>query len=130
MRKLAALALALALAFFLPFIAFAQFDPGSSGLDVTAGEAYGEDAISGANSNIAVFVGYYIIRPVLGLTGLLFLVLTIYAGFLWMTSQGDAARVKKAKDILVTSVTGAVLMASAYVITQAVITAVTTGTTT
>lgn len=117
MRKLAALALAFAL--LLPGIVFAQLTPGGSGLTETGDDAFGP----GKDLSLSTFIGTYVIKPVLGLTGLIFLVLTIYAGFLWMTSQGDASRVKKAKDILVASVTGAVLMAMAYVLTNTVITA-------
>ncbi len=117
MRKLVALAIAIQL--LLPGMALAQFNADSSGLTATGDEVFGTPG----DLNIATFIGTYIIAPVLGLTGLIFLVLTVYAGFLWMTSQGDSGRVKHAKDILIASITGAVLMAMAYVITNTVINA-------
>lgn len=120
MRKLAA-ATALFFTLALPSFASAQLSAEGSGLNATAQEAYGEAALADENSNIGIFVGKYIIRPVIGLTGLMFLILTVYAGVMWMTSAGDTKRVDKAKTILVTSVTGAVIIASAYVIVNTVI---------
>lgn len=126
MRKLAA---ALALGFTLtslPLLALAQLNPESSGLTETGNAAFGEQ--SAAKLNIGIFIGTFIIKPVIGLTGLIFLVLTVYAGIMWMTSAGDTKRVQKAKDILVASVIGAVVIASAYVIVNTVLTALTPGT--
>lgn len=122
MRKLVALAIAIQL--LLPGMALAQFNSDSSGLNATAEPAFGEEAL---NANLASFIGAYIISPILGITGILFLVLTVYAGFLWMTSTGDSSKVKHAKDILVASLTGAVIMALAYVVTNAVVNALTSG---
>ncbi|MEK7183649.1 MAG: hypothetical protein AAB776_03390 [Patescibacteria group bacterium] len=120
MRKLAA-ALALFCSLTLPGFASAQFDAPGSGLNDTAEAAYGPGITDTDHQNIGIFVGKYIIKPVIGLTGLMFLVLTVYAGMMWMTSGGDAKRVEKAKSILVASVTGAVIIASAYVIVNTVI---------
>jgi len=105
----------------LPGFALAQSLPKDTGLQDTASAAYGPDIANDTNSNIGVFVGSYIIQPVIGLTGLIFLVLTVYAGIMWMTSAGDSKRVEKAKSILVASVTGAVIIASAYIIVNTVI---------
>jgi hypothetical protein len=120
MRKLAA-AIALVFTLTLPGFASAQLSTEGSGLDATAGAAYGNTALSDENSNVGLFVGKYIIQPVIGVTGLIFLLLTVYAGMMWMTSGGDSKRVDKAKTILVTAVTGAVIIASAYVIVNTVI---------
>lgn len=120
MRKLAA-ATALFFTLALPGFASAQLSAEGSGLNTTAQSAYGPEVTSSGNSDIGVFVGKYIIRPVIGLTGLMFLILTVYAGVMWMTSAGDTKRVEKAKSILVASVTGAVIIASAYVIVNTVI---------
>ncbi|MBP9828207.1 hypothetical protein KBC55_03565 [Patescibacteria group bacterium] len=125
MKKLAVAAL-FSIGFLLPGISLAQLSPGDNyGLNDTAQAGYGEGVTS--NSNIGTYLGTYIIQPVLGLMGILFLLLTVYAGFLWMTAQGDDSKVKKAKDILVAAVIGAVIMASAYVLTAAVFNALSTG---
>lgn len=58
-----------------------------------------------------------VINAALSLIGLIFLVLMVYAGFMWMTAQGDEAKVDKAKDIIRASIIGLVITVSAYAIT-------------
>ena len=58
-----------------------------------------------------------IIKIVLGLVGTIFFVLTIYAGFLWMTAGGQEEQVTKAKDIIKRSVMGLIIVLAAYSIT-------------
>lgn len=118
MRKLVA-ALALFSALALPSLALAVFNADSSGLNTTGDNAYGEQTPE--QLSVTAFIGEKLLKPVLGLVGLTFLVLTVYAGILWMTSAGDEKRIKQAKDILVTSVLGAIIIASAYVITNTII---------
>lgn len=124
MRKLLTTGL-LSLVLFVPFAAHATLSVDDTGLKTTAGEAQYDITTSGGN--IASFVGEYIIQPILGIVGLIFLVLTVYAGVLWMTSSGNADMVKKAKGILVNSVIGLVIIAAAYAITAAIFNALTAG---
>lgn len=63
-----------------------------------------------------------IIRAVLSVIGVLFLGLTIFAGFLWMTASGNEDKVTKAKSILTSSVIGLVIVAASYGITALVFT--------
>lgn len=58
-----------------------------------------------------------VIKALLALVGTVFLVLTIYAGVLWMTAQGEPDKVEKAKEIIKASVIGLVIVLSAYSIT-------------
>jgi len=62
-----------------------------------------------------------VIRFILGFLGLIFLVLTLYAGFMWMTSAGNEDRVDKAKKILWGAIIGLAVILFAYAITQFVI---------
>ncbi len=62
-----------------------------------------------------------LINVLLGLLGLIFLVLVIYSGFLWMTAGGDEKAVGKAKSILITAVIGLVILLSAYAISSFVL---------
>ncbi len=62
-----------------------------------------------------------LINVFLGVLGIIFLVLIIYAGFLWMTAAGNEGQVEKAKNIMVTSVIGLVILLSAYAISSFVI---------
>ncbi len=97
-----------------------------TGLKTTAGEAFGETWV-GANGSLSTFIGKNIIQPIFGLVGLGFFVLAVYAGVLWMTAQGDPKKVEKAKDILVNATVGLVIIVSAYVLTNAILSAVTSG---
>jgi predicted permease len=57
------------------------------------------------------------INVALTLVGLIFLVLMVYAGYLWMTARGDSEQVGKARNIIITSIVGLVIVMSAYAIT-------------
>lgn len=69
-----------------------------------------------------------LISALLSVLGVIFLVLIIWAGFTWMTAQGDPKKVDKAKDILITSVVGLIILLSAYAISNFVITTLGTAT--
>ncbi len=57
-----------------------------------------------------------VIYSVLGFVGVIFMVLLIYGGFIWMTAGGNEEKVKKANGILMSSVFGLIIVLSAYVI--------------
>ena len=67
-------------------------------------------------TNLGNVVGT-VINAALSLIGLIFLVLMVYAGFMWMTAQGDESKVDKSKDIIRASIIGLVITISAYAIT-------------
>ena len=58
-----------------------------------------------------------IIKTLLSILGIIFLVLMIYAGFLWMTAQGYEEKVDKAKDIIKMAVIGLAVVLLSYSIT-------------
>ncbi len=58
-----------------------------------------------------------IIKAFLGLLGVIFVTLIIYAGYGWMTAQGDEEKVKKAKDTLTQAIIGLIIITAAYAIT-------------
>ncbi len=58
-----------------------------------------------------------IIRIVLGFLGTIFLILTIYSGFRWMTSAGNEDAIKKAKGTITAAIIGLVVVLAAYAIT-------------
>lgn len=66
--------------------------------------------------DISVLVGT-VIQAILGLLGLVFFVLVIYAGFLWMIARGDETKIEKSKEILKSSIAGLFIVVSAYAIT-------------
>lgn len=124
MRKLLGSLLLLG-AFAVPHLSLAvtSFDPNSTGLQTTGQSAYPDSFTSGANSSLPTFIGTYILKPIFGLVGLIFFVLMIYAGVLWMTARGNEKQVEHAKNILIHTVVGTVIIISAYVITNTIISA-------
>lgn len=59
-----------------------------------------------------------VIRIALSFMGVIFLVLMVYAGILWMTARGEEEPVKKAQKIIMTSIIGLIIVISAYSITN------------
>ncbi|MDA3839984.1 MAG: hypothetical protein PF572_02750 [Patescibacteria group bacterium] len=55
-----------------------------------------------------------LIGIVLSFVGIIFLCLTIYGGFLWMTSGGNEVKILKAKETLRNSIIGLIIILSAY----------------
>ena len=92
---------------------------------VTAGDTSGNlEAVQGfsglGDQDLDETLGL-LINVLLGLLGIIFLVLTIYAGFLWMTAGGDEKKVAKARGIIITAVIGLVILLSAYAISSFVL---------
>src|SRR3989339_712296 len=115
--------LCLLLFIFLPDSALAQSATStiSQGLQNTAGTTYD------TNSTATVFIGN-LIRTLIGATGILFLVITIYAGILYMTAAGDDTKIKKAKGMLTSSVIGIIIVVGAYAMTSYIVSALSTAT--
>ncbi len=66
-----------------------------------------------------------IINAFFALLGLVAVVLFLYAGFLWMTAQGNEEKIVEAKRIMVNTTIGLVIMLSAYAITWFIYRAIT-----
>ena len=67
------------------------------------------------DASLAGIVGI-VIQAFLGLLGVIFLSYLLYAGYNWMTAQGDEEKVTKAKDTLTRAVIGLIITISAYAI--------------
>lgn len=81
-----------------------------------AGKLLGQVANpTGLQSDLSATVSM-IIKTALYLVSSIFLILTIYAGYLWMTAAGSEEHIKKAKGIIMTSIIGLVITLSAYAI--------------
>lgn len=63
--------------------------------------------------NLSETVGK-IIRIILGLLGIIFLALTVYAGALWMTAAGNEEKVTTAMGILKMAVIGLIIILASY----------------
>jgi len=67
------------------------------------------------NESLVVIIAR-IIQIFLGLIGIVALGIILYAGFLWMTSGGNAEKVEKAKKIIVNAVIGLVIILASWAI--------------
>ena len=66
-----------------------------------------------------------VINSILGIVGSIALLFFVYGGLIWMTSSGNAEKVKKGRDTLVWAAVGLVVIFSAYGLTRYVLTVVT-----
>lgn len=57
-----------------------------------------------------------IIVTVLGLLGVVFFLLLMYAGFLYLTAAGEEDKVKKAKNTIVSAIIGMIIILASYAI--------------
>lgn len=67
------------------------------------------------NTSLATILGT-MVQALLGLVGILFLILTIWGGYQWMTAGGNEERVEKAKKTITQAVTGLVVVLGAWFI--------------
>ena len=103
-------------AFFLPLIAKAQ-DLGGTLLQQAGVKNAGYKDVQ-----IETIIGG-VINAFLGILGVIFLVLIVYAGYIWMIARGDESKTEKAKNTIVNSVIGIVIVVAAYAITSFMVTA-------
>lgn len=62
-----------------------------------------------------------VIRIALGLVGIVMLVLVLYGGWMYMTAQGVAEKIDKAKKIIISAIIGLVIALSAFAIASFII---------
>jgi len=65
-----------------------------------------------------------VVKAALSLIGIIFTVLMVYAGYLWMTARGDESKVEKAGKIISSSIIGLIIAVASYAITDFVVRAV------
>ncbi len=104
---------------FLTIPVFAE-GPIDTGLGQSAQKGFGVDdegAIPFADQGVSGIIGT-LIGVVLSFVGVLFLVLMVYGGILWMTARGNEQQVEKAKDLIIASIIGLIIVMGAYAITS------------
>lgn len=84
-------------------------------LESAGARSWGETSESAAG-NLAVIIRYAV-SAFLGLLGIIFLVLILYAGFNWMTAGGSEEKVTTAKQTLIRATIGLIIIVAAYGIT-------------
>ena len=90
----------------------------SASMDNVAGQVYGSNKDIKINNIITT-----VINTILGLLGVIFLILTLYAGFTWMTAMGNDEQVGKSKKILTAAIIGMVIVVTSYAISNFVLNA-------
>ncbi len=71
-------------------------------------------------ATVAKIVGQ-IVGVILSFVGAIFLVLTVWGGFLWMTSGGNEEQTGKAKKIIMSATVGLFLVLAAYAVSYFVV---------
>ncbi len=91
---------------------------GSFGLNETANVAFNNTPLSQSReADIAIIVGR-IINTALSFLGIVFLILVIYGGFMWMTAGGSEEKVSKAIEVFSNSAYGLMIVIAAYLVTR------------
>jgi amino acid transporter len=102
-----------------PLLAHAE-DKALQALQKIGSEQGPYKTITTGDNDLAGIVGIGI-QAFLGLLGVIFLVLMLYAGYNWMIARGEEEKVTKAKDTLMRAIIGLLIVVGAYAISYFVI---------
>jgi len=105
----------LALFFIFSFPAFSLAEEIPGGTEA-ASKGLGEAKAGLPEFDITAKIGS-IISTILGFVGILFLILMIAGGLMWMTAGGSEDKLGKAKKLITGAVVGMLIVFSAYAIT-------------
>ncbi len=103
---------------FLPLITHAQ------GINDAVGTLNATKLNVGTQS-LPELIGRFI-NVFLGLLGIIFVVIIVYAGFLYLTDQGEGKKVEQAKKLITNSIIGLVIIVAAYAIANFVVSSLAT----
>ena len=98
----------------LPQLVLAEGNPALGKLEAVGSSDKGPYTAVGWNS-VSRIIGAGV-GAALSLIGVIFLILMIYAGYNWMTAQGEEEKVEKAKDTLTRAIIGLIIVVGAYAI--------------
>jgi hypothetical protein len=99
----------------LPAVTFAQISRGQEQLGEVATAS---EFVQGPS--LPVMIGN-LINILLSIVGVYFVVIIVYAGWLYLSDSGDSAKVKKAKTLMGQAVIGIAIILAAYSISNFVI---------
>ncbi len=101
--------------FFLSFSVNAQLDLDKVNPDQPAMEL---GLLSGFELDMEVQdIMAIVFNAFLGLLGMIFIAMIVYAGYNWMTAGGDEAKVTKSRETIQKAMIGLAIIVSAYIIT-------------
>lgn len=75
-----------------------------------------------ANTDIAAVIGN-VVLTLLTLLGVVFIVLIVYAGFRWMLAKGEDQKITEARNLIIHSIIGLLIVLAAYAISYFIISA-------
>ncbi|MBI4090882.1 MAG: hypothetical protein HY422_02560 [Candidatus Komeilibacteria bacterium] len=111
-KKTLLAAVPLLLVLLMPAISFAQSPDDRFGLN----EAVQGTGVIEGKDPIPLVVARAV-QGVLSIVGVIFLILVIWGGAMWMTSGGNEKNISRAKQILTTATIGLVIIMTGYAIT-------------
>ncbi|MEK7202957.1 MAG: hypothetical protein AAB653_01450 [Patescibacteria group bacterium] len=88
-----------------------------TGLDITAKQGYGGPNESSTILKTVPEIIGTIVGAGLAFLGIVFLILMIYGGWIWMFAQGNEKEVEKAKGLITSAIIGLLIVLGAYAIT-------------
>ena len=62
-----------------------------------------------------------IIKTILGLTGVIFMIMIVTAGDLWMTAGGNEEKISKARTMIFNAAVGILIVFGAYIVTDFIV---------
>jgi hypothetical protein len=108
----------------LPSISFASLsDAFKAGDNSALGSAASQMGYDTSGETTPETVVGTVIQVILGVLGVVFIVLIIYGGVLWMTAGGNEEKVTRAQSIIKRAVVGLIIVIGAYAISVFVVNA-------
>jgi hypothetical protein len=108
----------------MPLMGLAFWAAPVNAVDIGEGlDLVGTGAQLDASKTLPELIGVFI-NVFLGFLGIIFLILVLYAGFLWMTAGGNDTKVEQAKKILSQAIIGLILIMASYAISTFVVTSI------
>jgi hypothetical protein len=101
-----------------PALTSAQGTYGQTDLEGVAKTVYGSAAT--AQGQLPLIVGG-VIKAAIAIVGLIFVILLVYAGYIWMMARGEEKSVEKAKDTIMRAIIGLFIVIAAYAIASFVV---------
>ncbi len=90
-----------------------------------AAEALGQAKPASGPTDLPKLIGN-LINVVLSVMGIVFVILIVYAGILYMQAGSDPKNAEKAKSLIINSIIGLIIIVAAYAIASFIITQITT----
>jgi hypothetical protein len=91
----------------------------TTGLKTTAGCVDGVNTESTEENKLPIIIGNFI-GVFLSFLGVIFFVLMIYGGTMWMTAGGKSEQIEKARKVIIHAILGVIIVLMAYAITTAI----------